>query len=232
MSVSQQIQRWFDTDGCFLDGVALYSRVGGPYPVRTFEGYESAPFVPDRIEGLLWSSLRAYLEAHPVEEVAETVETPETVVSETVKQAVSAQAPPVREDEPEAIRALRNKARLLHKRQALVHAKLHEAETDEERYALAEETMEEIVPGLDGIYDSIREWQATGVVPAAPQPDVVADTVKKMLRISSLASRISRLKGLLKNKGLSDVERQGYEKELLEKEVEKDGIEKELGLKN
>jgi hypothetical protein len=39
------------------------------------------------------------------------------------------------------------------------------------------------------------------------------------------------LKALLKDGKLQLVERQGYEKELLEKEVEKDGLERELGLK-
>lgn len=235
MSLASEIQKWFAQKGSYLQGVNLYRRCGGPYPNRTFEGYEDAPYVPDETENLLRSALLAYLELHqePLQDGAGEEEDVPLNDSDEVFSTNKIKKPyrPKTEQEPAEIQRLRLEARLLHKKHALLHARLMDEELEKNRLSLIREMMEEVIPALDGIYDDIREWQSTGELPKAGErnADVVAETVQKMLRRDSLKSRISRLKSMLKKK-LPDAERMNYEKELLEKEVEKKGIEEELGL--
>jgi hypothetical protein len=89
--------------------------------------------------------------------------------------------------------------------------------------------MENTIPKLDDIYDQIRDFQESGIVPAVPLGNIVKETVEKMQRLQSIRSRISRLKKFLEGK-MEAKKRQEYEVELLEKESEAIGIEKELGL--
>lgn len=227
MELADQIRAWLE-DGCYLDGVALYRRTGGAYPVRTFEGYEHAPYVPEATERLLRAALLDHLATLPPPP-PEAGPLGEADIEELVPVATGGRSQAGQE--PDGILRLRLEARLLHKRHALLHARLYDEPEEEKRYELAEEIMETLIPGLDSIYDSIRNWQATGELPleAKPDGDVVQDTVRKMQRIQSLASRISRLKGALKKK-LPDSEAQAYQKELAEKQVEKKRLETELGL--
>lgn len=229
MNLQHQVREWFRLDGCYLDGVALYRRCGGAYPVRTFEGYERAAYVPDRIEALLKTALGDWLGKQPV-----GIGEKQGTRDEPVRKQPLAPTPNVADDEPDEILLLRSRARKLHKRQALIHAQLGQVETDGERYELALELMEDVVPALDALYDQIRAWKETGELPVSAKPDgdLVQATVKKMQRLGSLASRISRLKALLKGHTLQPIERQDYEKELLEKKVEEKELRKELGIEN
>lgn len=227
--LSNQIQAWFDSKGSYNDGVRLYEICGGTVPLRELQAGSSMQFVPSNLRQKLEDQLRNYLiKVPPMAGISPQylVHSPQELSTANSQQLT---APTI---EPEAILNLRSKAKLLHKEQALKHAQLATVTTDKERYALAFQIMEEVIPQLDNIYDTIREWESTGELPAPVHTnDVIKDTVEKMKKVYSLSPRISRLKKWLNGgKKLTNKERQDYEKELLEKELELKDLRAELGL--
>ena len=232
MSLVQQIQNWFARDGSFIEGTTLLMQTGAI--TSRFQRYFSAPYVPDEIERQLKASLVAYLDIHandiPIRE-AQPVEKVKKPVGMSENRTI-VQNPDIPDlEEPIQILALRQEARKLHKRQAMLHGQLSVVASDGERYELAKEIMEEVIPNLDRIYDTIRAWQKTGELPtAAKSDDGFRRGVELMKRLNSLKPRISRLKALLKKTNLDPKERQKYEKELREKELEVVEIEKKVNL--
>lgn len=138
-------------------------------------------------------------------------------------------------EEPETIVALRQEAIPLHKEYSHLKAELFRMVVDdnkysnEDRYTIAYKIMQEVLPTTDAIYDQIRAWNENGTLPPGPEDRIKADTVKKVQRVYSLRSRISRLKSSLKGK-LDDKKRKEYEAELLDKEIEVQQLELELGM--
>ena len=218
MTLSEQIQSWFKEKGNYKEGVQLLQQTGTK--TQTFQRYMKAKSVPPTIKAKLRTKLEAYLKKNPVKKKA--------------YKPKAAPAPPPDPTEPPAIQQLREKAILLHKQQAAVHTEMRisalKGGTNEIiAYHLAKKLMEDIVPHLTKIYNNIRHWKATGELPAVVDTDdIVQETVKKMLRRESLKSRLSRLKGKLKT--AKGEQRQKYEKEFAEKEVELAEINQKYGL--
>lgn len=220
-NMRKRILSWFKKDCPYYEGVAIYRQTGGPYPSQMFEQYLTGHFVPDDVEKRLKYALECYLNANQDEAAPQEEEDSEAPDQETHT---------TKTEEPKAISNLRESAKPLHKRQAMLHSELRVADSDKKRLEIASEIMENIIPDLDGIYDRIREWQNTGELPSETSTiDAVQDTVKKMLHVASLKSRISRLTGFMK-KQLSAADRQKYEEEKLEKEIELAELEAILGL--
>ena len=232
MALVKQIQNWFAKNGSFIEGTTLLMQTGAN--TARFQRYFSAPYVPEPVERQLRTLLTAYLDIHandlPVED-AQAVETaPEaSKMTENRTNVQNSVIPNL--EEPLQILALRQEARKLHKRQAMLHGQLSVVATDGERYELAKEIMEEVIPNLDRIYDTIRAWEKTGDLPtAAKSDDGFRRGVELMKRLNSLKPRISRLKSLLKKTSPDPDERQKYEKELKEKELEVLEIEEQINL--
>lgn len=144
--------------------------------------------------------------------------------------------------EPPIIVELRQKAKMLHKQHADRHAALYIEPDESRRLTLIIEMMTDIIPSLDAIYDSIREFQKTGALPPATSDEESTETnyatglrdgVIKLQRLMNLKSRISKLDG--KN-GLiatekDKVRRDKLQKELLDKTTESDALSLELNLR-
>ncbi len=211
MILSQQIQNWFDTDGSFIDGVSLLERTG--YDTKRLRHYTSVTYPPLAVTQRLEKALSDYLELHPIEDSKKKL--------------------PAKKEEPPSIVAIRQKAIRIHKLHANAHSEMRIAALREDKrsaYQLANTIMQEYIPTLDSIYDVIRKWEATGELPPpVAVNDVVKDTVKKMQRIASLKSRISRLPKLI-GVAKDDSKKQKIEKELVAKKSELNSLKIELGL--
>jgi hypothetical protein len=222
MDIEKKIKDWL-VSGSYFEGVALYRWVQGEYPVRYFEGYEGASYIPEEVEFRLRNSLQKAVENLPNEEMTEIP----SLEEENDRNSVNENTPTT--VEPATIQLLRSEAKLLHKTHSLVHARMVDATKDEMRYGFAKQIMEEIIPSLDAIYDKIRGWQDTGELPPATTSNRDRYIIEKMLRRNSLKSRISRINSTM-GKGMNEVEKMKLQKELLEKEVELKEIDEEFGL--
>lgn len=219
----RSILQWLEAGCPYLSGVELYRQVGGDYPISYFLGYENASFVPDTIERRLEYALRIALQTLP-DDAPEipSLQTGHAEVANNI--APSANPAPI---EPAPIQQLRAEAKELHKRQAYLHAQLSIVERQEVRAELVVEIMETVIPRLDAIYDHIRGYEDTGELPTAAPNNRDGYIIERMLRRNSLKSRISKIKSLLK-KAMEDVAKAKLKNELLEKQVELQGIEVEF----
>jgi hypothetical protein len=202
------VSEWLADGKWFVGGLMLLRDLGGD--VSDFEKYAAGGFVPPYYKEVLEMRLRALQHAAPG--ILAAKESGESAASETEKAA--------RAEEPEWIAGLRERAKYLHKQEAMRHAEMRVSGEREVRYACASEIMRDIRPKLDTIYDAIRHWEATGEVPmgekAAQAAEEQSSDFQKRL---NLRSRVSRIKTLLKGSTLSEKRRKGLEWELEEKEV-------------
>lgn len=203
--------RQYLRDGYFAQGVALLRRcdVVAPGVLRHYEQYLSRPYVPSGVEADLQGLLRGFL----VEE--SPVKPPDPLKGEPTEGRASE---PTRDDAgttnlggfwaglaqrrelPDEIMALRDRAIELHKRESLVHGQMGvaaRAGKQKVAYELAREIMEEIRPELDGIYDAVRAWEATGKLTvkqmAADSPEkTVLEQMKRLKYCNERVSRINR----------------------------------------
>lgn len=230
MPMKELIQQWLDEDGPLAYGITLYQSTGETAYAGRFAKAAKRRWEEPEDRALLRRLLEDYIDYHPEEKPAyEPIPDYEPTTKET--------ASPIRqEEEPEAVRALRQKAIPLHKRYSHLKAQLHTMITDrdkykdQDRYQIAREIIEDVLPPTDEIYDQIRDWENDGTLPPDPQDDLVQQTVNKMQRVYSLRPRISRLKKWIKDGKTKANKRKEYEKELLDKELELAELEKELGL--
>lgn len=206
MTIETQIKYYLEQEGTYSDGVTLLKRTGTN--VSFFEKYLTAFYVPDNVE----SSLIAALKSNLKEE-------------KNTKEKVSF----LQKEEPIQIAELREVAKKLHKKHTVLHEQMRNAKTDLKRYDFAKEIIQSVIPALDDIYDTIRKYEREGIVPTDYKKEtVVQETVEKMQKITSLRSRISRLKSWIKNEKLEAELLQKYKIEILEKEVQLKLIESEL----
>ncbi|MBK8880746.1 MAG: hypothetical protein IPN74_20235 [Haliscomenobacter sp.] len=105
-------------------------------------------------------------------------------------------------EEPAGVRALREKAKGLHKKQAYYHALMSEAsrelDTPERQAKLlefAQKIMDEIQPAMDQVYEEIGHWKETGQAP--PEGDA-QDGVRQQKRLLSIRSSISRYRKMIR----------------------------------
>lgn len=215
MNLSELIHEWIHHEGSFIDGIRLLHLTGRP--VAHFEAQLERPYVDPNQKQALAQQLRQYLQLNPPSKI------------------IPAQPDEMLVEEPAAIQDLRRQAIPFHKRYSHLKAQLYQMsiETDKysdaDRYEIAKEIMEEVLPKTDAIYDQIRSWEETGDLPPEQNDELVRQTVEKMQRIQSLRPRISRLNKMLAGK-LSNTKRKQYEKELIDKEIELKELENELGL--
>jgi hypothetical protein len=252
--------RRFLQDGHYAQGVELLRRCPGVAPVRLryFESHLARHYVPTGVERELEELLRAFLEDGTRQTGSGANEGPEPGGEAGV---MDGQAGPTgavsgsfwgkvfgdRETVPTDIWKLYGRAVALHKQQANAHPLMVQAATDgkrKEARELAAMIMDGIIPELDGIYGTVREWAKSGMLPTAAKVDgVVRQTVERMRRIEYCKQRISRIRAWLKAGertmtvdgrkqavALDFSDRRELEKELLEREVEMKGIREELGI--
>lgn len=100
--------------------------------------------------------------------------------------------------EPLLIRELRESAKRWHKLEADNHARLHLAQTKEERCEIAKERMNIIAPALDDIYHQIRVWKETGELPSATDTSNKVSEKAKLNELwrekLSIEPRLSKIK--------------------------------------
>lgn len=227
MDLSEWIHKWLTENGSFLEGVRLYKLTINPIYAIKFERLLDRKYVDEDAKAHLSRLLKSYLSTHPPIN-NRPLKTPSIPIEEDEVET---------EEEPASVKALRLKAIPLHKRYSHLKAQLYQMSIDtqlyfdKDRYNIAFEIMEEILPETDSIYDQIRRWDQAGELPPEPENILVQQTVEKMQKIYSLRPRISRLKSWVEKKGITAAEKRKYEKELLDKEIELSVLEVELGLK-
>ncbi|PHN06951.1 hypothetical protein [Flavilitoribacter nigricans] len=221
------IQKWLDENGPFAAGVTLYLSTGQETYVRRLSKAAKKKWVEPDDMALLRRLLEQHINYQPKAN-------PSYVPLSDLEEATPDPPQPV--NEPEAIRALRAQAIPLHKRYSHLKAQLHtmvidrDKYTAKERYDIAREIMQDVLPPTDELYDQIRAWEQDGTLPPDPEDNVVQQTVEKMQRVYSLRPRISRLKKWKDDPELDADKRREYTKELLDKELELAQLERELGL--
>lgn len=243
-----ELRRWFVRGCSYHSGIELLNKVGVPaYITAIFLKHRGKP--SKRLETALYSildnvdcfSLQAKmnwlcfdLSMFEREKQTDNIlkEDSPPVLVENVTEENTEQDTEEKENtiEPGEILELRQEAKNLHKRQSYLHSLMCEAAKNnrkKEAYQLARELMEEVIPRLDAIYNQIREWKETGIVPNPPSPDGFKKGVELMKRRESLRTRILKLKKLLSSK-LEERIRQRYENEILDKIKELKELEEVL----
>lgn len=228
MRMHKKIRKYF-ADGCpFAVGVSLYLSVGGTYAFSYFQNYLSAAWVPEAVDMSLRGALIEWLEAN-IEADADNTEEEET-------EEKTANVFEPKKDEPEEITEIRIRAKIGHKQHSDAKGKLNgmaaefaDRYADAERLEVVQQIMRTIVPDLDVKYDGIREWEKTGELPTKNVNSVVFETVKKMQRVTSLRSAVSRLPKLIAQSTDAAMKKK-REGALREKEAELQSLCIELGI--
>lgn len=221
-----QIRDWFKKGCPFVGGVALYQQIQTPYSLGLFLPYLKAKYVPADV----MAKLKHALEVHYKSIKTEDQPAPSTPAPKAPPVQNTFTPPSTKREEPPEVRQLRHSAIPVHKLHGLTFYKLQTADTDEARYELALQIQKEILPALDKVYNQIRAYEKDGTIPTAlPNQDIIRDTVKKMQKLNTLNSRISKLKRFLKGE-LPANKKLSYEKELLEKELNLTKLKAELPL--
>lgn len=224
--LSDQIQNWITDNGSFSEGFQLYQATGDTRDLNFFSAALKAKFLPPNAKSKLRSRLGEYLLKNP------------PLPSSAKSIAVQNYRPFSHSTtvEPDQILSLRARGRHLLKQQSHLRARLsemtesHDKYTDEDRYELAHELMSKVIPNIDDVYDKLRRWSEYGdLPPQATTSSIVQETVKKMLRLSALRSKISRDRARLK-KGPSKAEHKELEQGIFEAEKEILQIQTELDL--
>lgn len=224
--LANRVQAWLDADGSYAQGVALYRETGGLQPLTYFERELSQTYISPEMKAKLRQSLQRFVNIHA----------PDNAYTQPKPSTRQAQSPePADTAEPPAILALREKAIPLHKRYSHLKAELYAAtrepmRSEHDRFSIAEEIMQEVIPALDNIYDQIRDWQRTGEVPNMPRNEMMEYTVKRFRLYHSSRSAMANLKRSLSAQGLSDADRMRYEQLIADKELLMAEIAEELGL--
>jgi hypothetical protein len=206
-------KEWLEKNGSFNEGVEILRQLGG----------NMAVFLP-----LSQQSYISQADKHRLREAIQSLAA-QLPPSHNAKQEPAA--------EPEIIQQYREKGRLMMKLQADTHTRLKVSESDQERYVLAEDLMERIIPQLDKVYDALRAWESDSILPVAIEVDSIREAGKKLNKWKTIKDRVIRLKRYLKTGkneqgDLTDEMRLAYEKEILEKTLEYDALCIELGKKN
>jgi hypothetical protein len=99
--------------------------------------------------------------------------------------------------DPAEIIKIKLEAKALHKEESALHFKLCKSTSVAVRYDLAKKIIE-VGYKLDGIYNSIRDYNKSGIIPISvvQKPEDMKDLFNKL---NSLKSRVSRLKKIISN---------------------------------
>lgn len=215
------ISEWLDNGGSFAQGMQLLRAHAANVPAA-LERAALAAFVDPAAKQLLRERLQALRPAQKAPQANKPANKP---VKQQYRPDIGDQATPIE------VLQLRDRGKNLLKQQSRLHALLCAAQTDQERYEIAREMMEDVIPQIDFIYNSVRDWEKTGVAPLSDRENIVRSTVEKMQRLESLRTRVARVKMWLEGKKiLSPTDRQRYEQEVAVKELEMAEIRQELGI--
>ena len=198
-----RIKDWIKQGGSFLEGMQLLDQLGIKDSI--LEQAKHRPFITSSDKERLKQLLLPHIE----------LESP---------------SKPISTAEPASIQAIRRKAILQLKKRDALRAQLAVVPSDQERFEIAQELMEEVIPTIDRLYDQIHQFEETGEVVREDQQSIIQQTVQKMQRIQSLRPRISRLKNWLTKTDLPTNKKIEYQKELSEKEIELANLLSELNL--
>jgi len=233
MTLISEIQHWFQRGKVFGMGYTLLARTAFmPKTLAILQSYVGLSVVPNSAKGTLEYALLEYLKANKEhltdnDTIEQELQEKPSNVDELADAKRIAQE---RLNEPTAIAVLRARSKIWWDRYALAKGMMQIATTDQQRYELAKEIMEEITPALDDIYDSIRSYEQDGTVPGgAKVSHVVKETIVKYKRVINLRTKVSRLRKKLEGKLSAGGKAEG-EKKLLDYELELRGIENELDL--
>lgn len=214
------IKKWIDEDGAFIDGLRLYQDNGGRKELGYFLQVAKMKVLPAGAKNKLRSQLLLIaqdLTAHIATQSPASPRAPQPV-------------------EPQVIQSLRIRGRNLLKKRDHLRAKLivmteeHERYSNEDRYVIILELMEDITPQVDEVYGHIRRWQESGELP--PENDtnsIKREAVAQYKRLLTVRPQLTRYRKQLKE-NLTDKQRQGVEKKLLDLELEQEQLQKDLGL--
>jgi hypothetical protein len=208
-----KIKTFLSAGGAFREGVQLLEAAGGDS--KRFQQALSRAYVLPADRQRLQEALQKCLEQLIDDDLPAKV---------PVKATKAASA-----TEPESIQALRAKGKKLLKRRAFLRGQLSSADTEQERYRLAREIMNEITPDIDRTYAEIREYEKNGTVPPMPEEkDIMRQAVDMFRRRESLRAIIARKKRTLE--GIKGKERAALELDILENEEEYNSLNEKLGL--
>lgn len=214
MTVHELYEAW-RKDGFFLDAMDLLQALG--VSTAKYDHLRMARYIPpseqQQIEHLIYTHYDPTATVPPIVAPIPSVDT----------------TAPTTDDSPPQIQELKRRAKPLHKLQSHLHEQLRHAKDDDERYAIADRIMSEVIPAIDAIYAKVRGWEETGEVPFVLSLEA-EQAVSMMKQRESLKPRISRLKKWLKSDAVPMDEKAKYQKELDEKVAELERIEGELGL--
>lgn len=217
MVLAREIAAWIESEGSFLSGFDLYIRSGGGVLERELRQYAQQAYITEE----QWSTLV-------------------TALNEKLADAGYAEtkSKPVRkEEEPDAVVALRRQLRILKKRESSLHGQMKALAFQpqphvhkQELHALAKEMMYEVQPQLDDVWAQIKAWEDEGVLPVPGAQQIIDETVNKMRRHESMRQRMSQLKRMLAKDDLPADKRAKYETEQKDKAAAMAAIENELNL--
>jgi hypothetical protein len=228
--IGAAISRWLNANGSFLEGMGYCQQVN-PAAYTRLMRWNTAPLIPPEIKDQLRDALRAHAASAP----------------DPVRATLSGRAPssPNISEAPPEIQALHRQARTLHKQYAELKARLGvltaqpELYTNADRYAIAREIMEDVLPATDDIYEKIRAYENTGALPPSGSNALKREVVAQYEQLLSLRPRISRVRKWLADgawprksgvQQLTETDRAELEKELAEKLALVQELEIELGI--
>lgn len=232
--IGAAISRWLNANGSFLEGMGYCQQVNPAAHSRLMR-WKDAPLIPPEIKEQLRESLRAHAASAP----------------DPVRATLSGRPPssPSIPDAPPEIQALHRQARTLHKQYAELKARLGvltaqpDLYSNADRYAIAREIMEDVLPATDDIYEKIRAYENTGALPTSGSNALKKEVVAQYQQLLSLRPRISLIRKWLDEgkrprkvgrttsvQPITADEREELEKELAEKLGLVEQLEIELGI--
>jgi hypothetical protein len=230
--IGAAISRWLNANGSFLEGMGYCQQVNPAAHTRLMR-WNTAPLIPPEIKEQLRDALRAHAASAPDPALSTGDPRGRPLLSTAIPAA------------PPEIQALHRQARTLHKQYAELKARLGiltaqpDLYTNADRYAIAREIMEDVLPATDDIYEKIRAYENTGALPASGSNALKREVVAQYEQLLSLRPRISRVRKWLADgawprksgvQQLTETDRAELEKELAEKLALVQELEIELGI--
>ncbi len=216
------IENWYKEGEDFWEGVALLRQAGRD--TRLFEPYMNENFVPQYYKDALITAVQGLKSGD--------------FKIKTMENSLISEFRELPKVENETITALRQAAKLLHKRHADCHAQLHILASPELRLPIITEIMEDIIPELDEIYDTIRKNGAMrddgATELGVDYLQGVQDGYLKTQKLNYLKNRIFKLesKNGLIAKETDKEKRLRFEDELIQKQKELAALSVELGIQD
>lgn len=236
MGIREKIEKWLHDGQPYGAGVNIYMEHGPNAGLaRRLTKHRASPRIPQYYRDKLRAGLlQIRAEFPPIEKDPPTADPAPQDPTPREETTTPTAKPAAREDEPDAVTILRKQARRLLKEQSATHTEMRLADSEAKRYELADRIMRKIVPEIDRIYDTIREWQRTGKLPRTAAQISEADRVRReavelMQERAAIRTRLSRVRRAI-TKTTTKAERLSLEKQKAEQVDRLNEIEEILGL--